>query len=260
MKKWILRLLVALVVAMCFFLFALKIVSGTGDAQKRGLEQAFSEIFEGRATFGQLVAFNLFPQLSLAVDNLAISNVKGQGDIVASKVALSFATWDIVAKNRKISGFHLTGLNVSEGVYTPMALSFDDAGIYKGDAPDQGVLSFSGHYGEAPIKGRLTMQAESGLQPKYYFGPENPFTMNLGAVQVSGVFMPYVVVGGQVSKVSFLARTSQKAKEQTCALPPEQALSLPRFFKELVGGAATLKSSKDFDALCRTLGQPTGTP
>lgn len=252
MKKWILRLLIVLLVAMCFFLFALKIVSGTGDAQKRGLEQAFSEIFQGQASFGQLRAFNIFPQLSLGIDKFVISNIQGRGELFVNRVDLAFGPMDVLAKRRKIEAFHVEGLEASEGLYTPLSLSLTDAGIYKGAQEGGAVFSFSGMYGTQALKGSVDMVSEGGMRPKYAFGAHNPFTVNIGAVQITGVFTPYVVHGSQVNQIRFGAKTAQN--HQSCTLPTEKTLSLLEFFKDVVGQVSTLKSSKDFDIMCKKLG------
>lgn len=251
MKKWILRILVIFAVIGAFTLFGLKIVSGTSDSQKKGLEQAFSQLFQGNATFGTLKAFNLIPQFSIEIDNLQISGIKQTGKIEAEKLLVSFGPLDLVMKNRLIEEFHLTNLKISEGVYTPMAIALDDVGIYPNEKKDAAALTFNGHYGDKEIKGSFSMMMTSDIRPKFSFAEKNEFVMNLGAVQMSGLFSPYQEKTSEISRIKMFAQ--KKNGNIQCELADDRSIELSIFMQDIMAKIATIKSPDDLQKLCSNL-------
>lgn len=258
MKKWILRLLTTVIVLGGLFLFALNIISGTSDTQKNGLEQAFSQIFKGQAHFGKLVAFNLFPQFLIAIDQLDISSIKGVGTLSADSVAIGFGSIDLLAKNRKIEKFHLKNLQISEGVYTPLPLSLESAEIVRGATEEHGAFRFNGTYGSTPINGQVAMVAESGMQPKYHLDDKNAFTITMGHADITGIFHPYSTDGNQISQIKITLSVPNTTKHHECTLPPEKAFPLVRFITDILGkmdkvSADKTPTEKNLDNLCKTL-------
>jgi hypothetical protein len=251
MKKWIFRLLTLIAVLCALALFGLKIVSGTSDSHKRGLEQAFSQIFKGDAKFGTLKTFNLFPQFSIEIEKLEISGIQQIGRITAEHALISFGPVDLLTKSRVIEDFHLKNVNVSEGLYTPLALQLDDVGIYPNDKQDAAQLNFTGKYGEQEFKAVFAMAMKQGLPAKYFFNETNDFTMNLGPVQISGLFSPYQVGGSSMSQIKMFAQ--KKSGRVECNLPPEKVIGLNNFLKDILGQIPEIKAPSDLNNLCSKL-------
>lgn len=251
MKKWIFRLLVTFVVLGGLCLFGLQIVSGTSDKHKRGLEDAFSQMFQGTAKFGQLKAFNLFPRFSIEIENLEVTGISVSGTINAAQAEIGFGPLDLILKNRKIEKFYLRDLNISEGVYTPLSIYLADAGLYKNDTKDTGRFSFSGDYGTQPINGQIDMAMDKGVIPKYFFNEENNTIITIGAVQIDAIFMPYTVNGPQVKKI--MLSGEGKGVKMECELPSDKAIPLTQFMKEVIGKTADIKSTDDLKNLCGSL-------
>lgn len=247
MKKWILRLLMVVVFLIAGGLFTLNIVSGTSETQKKGLEQAFSKIFRGTATFGKLQTFNLFPQLTIHVQNLAIIGAPG-GDIAAEDAEMSFALLDVVLKNRLIQNLHFKNLRIDEGVYLPLAIFLENAGTYISDTKDSGKFAFQGTYGGQPLKGEFAMILKTGARPKFTFDTDNHFVMNVGSVQLSGIFSPYIVNGGQIKNLKLYA--AKKDGQQSCEIAEDKIFGGGVFFRDILTQAAKVKNAADFMTAC----------
>ncbi len=251
MKKWIFRLLTIFAVICALSLFGLKIVSGTSDSHKRGLEQAFSQVFGGEARFEELKTFNLIPQFSIEVTNLDITKIQNIGNIKSEHVLVSFGPIDLVTKSRRIEAFHLKNFVMSEGTYTPLELRLDDAGIYPNEKKDAANFTFTGKYGAQDLNGQFAMAMISGMNPKYFFNEQNEFAMNLGAVQISGLFHPYTDKGSNLNRIKMFAQKKDGRIE--CVLPDDKTFELTAFLKDVVGQIAALKSPADLTKLCDTL-------
>lgn len=251
MKKWIFRLLTIFAVICALTLFGLKIVSGTSNSHKRGLEQAFSQLFGGQAKFDELKTFNLIPQFSIEVANLDISKIREIGSLKSEHVLVAFGPIDLVTKSRRIEGFHLKNFVISEGTYTPLELRLDDAGIYPNEKKDAANFTFTGKYGEQDLNGQFAMSMITGMNPKYFFDDKNDFAMNVGPVQISGLFHPYTTNASNMSQIKMFAQKKDGRIE--CALPDDKTFELSAFLKDVVGQIASLKSPADLTKLCDTL-------
>ena len=251
MKKWIFRLLVLIAVVIGMALFGLKVLSGTSDTHKRGLEQAFSAIFKGEAKFGALNTFNLFPQFAMEIEKLEIGGVNNAGNVTADKFQIAFGSYDLIAKNRIIENFHLQNFNATETVFTPLALHFDDMGLYPSDKPDAGKISFKGTYGTQDLNGEFTIGMKAGVQPKYFFNEQNPFAMNIGAVQVSGIFRPYIAGGAKISDLKLFAQKKDGPLE--CAVMSGKQIDFSVFLNDVVTKVAQVKTPQDVTQLCGSI-------
>lgn len=256
MKKWLFRLLVLCVTMIAFALFALNVVSGTSDTQKRGLEQAFSRIFEGNASFGTLKAFQIFPQLMISVGDLSVSRTSG-GKILLDEVDIGFSFTDIIFKTRRIEKLHLKNLHVDAGTYLPMTLVLDEASIYKGDTNDTGKFMFQGRYGGAALKGQIDMVASHSLWrgdvAQYVFRDSNAFAMNIGSVQISGDFAPYAATDAGFRNLTIFAAKS--TGKQDCKIGANKSFAPSLFFTDVVTPFADIKNPEDFKDVCSKVSQ-----
>lgn len=250
MKKWLLRILIAMVVIAGLGLLSLQILSGTSDSQKRGLEQAFSTIFRGDASFGTLKTFNLFPHTVMAVENLRILRDAG-ASVQADEMSIGFGAGDLILKNRRIEVFHLKNFKMSAGFYLPFELSLTDAGLYAGDTKDKGKFAFEGFYGGQALKGQIDMWSAAGTPPKYSFEDDNKFTINLGSFQLSGDLAPYVGKGGEIKNLRIF--TATKAGKKNCDMPADKSIPSGVFFYDVLAGITKIKDPSAFDAYCKEL-------
>lgn len=255
MKKWLLRILIAFCVSIGFILFALNVVSGTSETQKRGLEQAFSQIFKGSAHFQKLDSFNLIPKFSLQISGLEISGLTSAGSqdgaLRADLLGIGFGSEDLFFKTRLIERFDIKNLVISEGVIFPLRLEIIQAGLVKSSVEGTAKFAFSGLYGEKDLKGEIDMKSPSAGSQKFGLDEENKFTMNVGAIQASGIYVPYQSVGGEIKKLSFFAAT--KAGQQNCQLPEGRVFSSREYFQEVMSDFTTVASPADLKDLCSKL-------
>lgn len=251
MKKWIFRILITFSVLCGLVLFGLRISSGTSDTHKRGLEQAFSQISLGHATFGALKTFNLFPQFSIEVADLRITNLKGMGALSADHILISFGAFDLILKNRKIEAFHVQNLTVSQGVYTPLDFYIKDAGIYPDQNQDSAHFILAGAYGSEELKARFRMSMIRGVRPKYFFNQQNEFTMTVAGNEIQGLFHPYETGGAVMSHLEI--RSQKKKTSMKCLLPPEKVISISIFFGHIFADHESIRSEGDFNQFCESL-------
>lgn len=251
MKKWLFRILMIMIVIGGLALFGLQIVSGTSDKHKQGLEEAFSQIFQGSAKFGALKAFNLFPQFSIEIENLEISGIAVSGIMNIAKAEIGFGPIDLILKNRKIEKFYLKDLTISAGVYTPLSLKLADAGIYKDEATGNGKFAFSGNYGTHPINGQIDMAVEGNVRPKYFFNEKNNLILTINAVVVKAAFSPYATTGPEISQITLSGEGKNMKME--CSMPSDKIISLQKFMSDVIAKSAEIQSTSDLEKLCNNL-------
>lgn len=251
MKKWLFRILITMVVIGGLALFGLKIVSGTSDKHKQGLEEAFSQIFQGTAKFGALKTFNLFPQFSIEIENLEISGIASSGIMNIAKAEIGFGPIDLMLKNRKIEKFYLKDLNISAGVYTPLSLQLADAGIYKDEATGNGKFAFSGNYGTQPINGQIDMAMEGNVRPKYFLNEKNSLILTIGAVVIKAEFSPYASTGPELTQITLSGEGKNMKME--CSLPTDKTIPLKKFMSDVIAKGTEVQSASDLEKLCNNL-------
>lgn len=249
MSKWILRLLMVVVFLGAFFLFALKIASGPGEQQKAGLEQAFSRVFQGDASFEQLVAFNLFPQFKISIQGVRVVGAFNAGNITAEKFDIAFSAMDLILKTRKAEQFSIKNMVADKGVLAPKMISITESGLYPNG--DKGLFNFKGKYGDKDIHGQMDIGIDKGNTPKFFLKESNDFKMNIGAVQLNGAYVPFEKDGGYMTKISFL--TTAKRRQLDCTLAEDKHMPAKEFFTLIVVPLSTLDSEAQFQPICDSL-------
>ena len=244
MKKWILRLLITCIVIIAMALVALNIISGTGPTQKQGLEQAFSQMLGGQAQFGTLKTFNLFPDLAFEVETFSLSTAS-ESNMSADKIRIVFGLSDLVLKTRKIKALQVENLHIDKGIYFKLDLDATTANTTK-----DGFV-FSGTYGGKPLQGRFEMTSTGGTNPNYGFADDNDFTINIGAVQISGLFSPYAAEGSVVKNLTIFAAT--KNSKQSCNIAPEKTIPTHALFQEVITDLSSVTTPTGFEEICNKL-------
>lgn len=98
MKNLLLIFLCVIVIGGLLLIAVLSLIAGTGESQKKGLEQAFGEFLSSQVTFQKLNHFNIIPQLTIDISGLNATPNVGSGFLTADRVAFSFNAADLLFK------------------------------------------------------------------------------------------------------------------------------------------------------------------
>ncbi len=187
--KWTFRLLFTAVVLATIALIVLKLLSGTGEAHKRGLEKAISDVFGGPATIGTLHTFNIFPKFHIEMEDVRIAHLPSAGEMQAGRVTLVFRFFDILFKRDMIEDVQITGFTATSGVIGAHGLRVSTAGIVPATKDRPASFSLQGDYGDVPLSARLELQSIPGVpRPVYKIMNGLPAEFTLGSFAVSGKF------------------------------------------------------------------------
>lgn len=197
--NWILRLLITIVVVMGGCMLMLGLISGTGDAQKHGLEQALARPLDAKATIGTLKEFNIAPQFSVAAENITAQTNKGNKQISLAYGRIAFGLFDILTSKRTIEYIELKDLKSDGDVWGPHPLTMSLLKIDDSDSSRPPRLTFNGTYGTETMAGWIEMEKEvNWSRPSFHFTEKNNMEMHLGNITVTGNFKPY---GGHGQKI-----------------------------------------------------------
>lgn len=186
--KWTFRLLMGCIVLFCLFLFMLKILSGTSESHRRGLEQAMSDIFKSKVTIGTLKTFNIFPQFLIEMDHLRAQGVGGMVFDAAS-VRLAFSFGDIFFKRDNLEDILITNLAFAPGVIGEEGLLLESVRIEPESALKQPAVHMQGLYGSRPFVVDFGIKQVAGVgRPRYEIPQKNPFRIVSGPFQFSAVY------------------------------------------------------------------------
>ncbi|MGE4313481.1 MAG: hypothetical protein AB7E85_04330 [Pseudobdellovibrionaceae bacterium] len=97
--KWLFRLVLILVCFIAFFIGALNLLHGKGEAQRRGLEGALADVTGLQTEIGALNEFKLFPRLIVDVSDVTLSDPNGRG-LVAHIDYMRFAAPGVIVLTR----------------------------------------------------------------------------------------------------------------------------------------------------------------
>jgi hypothetical protein len=188
--KWIFRVLMISVIGGALFIFALNILSGTGEAHRRGLEQALSDIFKAPVKIGTLKAFNIFPIFHIEMENVRASYDQGNGEIRAGHVVLSFRFFDLMFGRDLIRDLQVTDLMITPHIIGEHWLRIESAGIVPAQSQaDQPSFKMSGEYGGIPVEAVLALEGAGGIQPAYSVANNLPASLAFGKIGISGKFV-----------------------------------------------------------------------
>ncbi len=199
MSKWILRILLTIVSLMVASLFVLSLISGTGESQRHGLEQALARALDAKATIGKLKEFNIAPQFSVAAEDITAQTNKANKNISLGYGRIAFGLLDILTSKRTIEDIELRDLKSDGEVWGPRPVTLSLLKIDDSDSTRKPRLTFSGTYGSEAMKGWVEMEKEiNWLRPSFHFTEQNNMEMHLGNITIIGNFKPY---GGNGQKI-----------------------------------------------------------
>ncbi|HOO50213.1 MAG TPA: hypothetical protein PLK94_02880 [Alphaproteobacteria bacterium] len=204
MKKWIIRILITIIVFCGIFVGGLKLISGTGDVQKGGLESAFGESFGGVAHIGTLEAFNVFPDVTVQTSKLSIEYGDSVGDIHAEYMGFSFGMIDLLLQNRHIKDFTIKNMFIVKGRLFNQNVYVRNASI-KSLENEPSAFAASGTYADIPFTFQISMLKDaSSLPPSFTFDKENPFEISIGTVKIKGTFTPFAKDNATLANLEIL--------------------------------------------------------
>lgn len=197
--NWILRLLVTIVVVMGGGMLVLGLVSGVGEPQRHGLEQALARALDAKATIGTLKEFNIAPQFSVAAENITAQTNKANKQISLGYGRIAFGLLDILTSKRTIEDIELRDLKSDGEIWGPHPVTLSLLKIDDSDLARKPRLTFSGTYGTETMNGWIEMEKEiNWSRPSFHFTEQNNMEMHLGNITITGNFKPY---GGHGQKI-----------------------------------------------------------
>ena len=248
MIKWTLRLLFVIICMIGAALLMLNILSGTGESQKKGLEGAFSQVFQGQAHIGALKTFNILPQFDVDAADITI-DLKNNTTIKAEQVRIAFAFVDLFKGNHHIEALNLKNIDIGKDILGPFPVKIGTASIQQKNG-ENGELVVDGVLDAQKLHLTLDLQSFPTPRPSYALRESNPFQIDLGTVKTSGHLVPY--------KPDYKAFTNVtvEAFGKVCAFGEDSAITGDVFFADVLMAQTHLKNAKDFMKYCTTITKP----
>ncbi len=189
-SRWVLRLILVGVFIFLSFLFVVNTISGTGDMQRSGLQQALSDVTGTKVNITKLTQFNVFPQFAIGFEG--IDGVGAGIDTGFSIGEFTYAKsfWDWFLNNEtSIQKLDIVSFKANAGVFGPQVLEITKAGIVPAKDKAQPYLSAEGLYGTQKFSARFDLaQTQFGIVPGYEIGKGNDFDVRLGDFHAQGKF------------------------------------------------------------------------
>jgi hypothetical protein len=168
-------------------LFALKILSGTTDAHRHGLEQALSDTFRHKIQIAHLKAFNIFPQFFVEIEAMQGEGATGQRIFSAEKVRVAFTFMDLLRKKGTFEDIKITDLRFDPGAFGQQELVIATADIVPASESAPAHLKMQGDYGGIPFSGTIELFSVPGRRrPAYKLGTDNSLDLRLGDFHLKG--------------------------------------------------------------------------
>lgn len=228
MKNFILITFITIIVIGLILLSGLSLIAGTGEPQKEGWEEAFSQFLQSKVTFQKLDNFNVIPQLALEISGLnAIPNTGG-GELHAEKVSLKFNTIDILFKQGRLLNLEIKNLRIHPGFFSNYPAKYEYAKIIPKSNENPAHFEAKGFYNDLPFLLNIGIMETESSPPTYQLGISNSITMSIGKISITGDFIPY-----DINKFIF-QNLQVKKGEKTCELPTKNRFSLDTFRDQIL--------------------------
>ncbi len=189
-SRWLLRLLLVAVVIFLSFLFVVNTISGTGDMQRSGLQQALSDVTGTKVNITKLTQFNVFPQFAIGFEGIDGVGVSADTGFSIGEFTYAKSFWDWFFNNEtSIQKFNVVNFRTNPGVFGPQVLEITKAAIIPAQDKSPPYLSAEGLYGAQKLSARFDLvQTQFGLIPGYEIGKGQAFDIALGDFHVTGKF------------------------------------------------------------------------
>lgn len=186
--RWTFRLIITGIIIFLAFLFVVNTISGTGDMQRSGLQQALSDVTGTKVSITKLTRFNVFPQFAIGFEG--IDGVGASADTGFSvgefTYAKSFGDW-FFNNETAIQTLSIAQLRTNAGVIGPQIFEITKAEIIPAADKEQPYLKAEGLYGVQKFSARFDLtQTQFGMIPNYEIGTGKKFEVQLGDFNVTG--------------------------------------------------------------------------
>lgn len=250
MKKWIIRLLLTLIALFGLIFGGLNMLSGTGDAQKGGLEDAFGKALGATVHFDRLEAFNILPQFTVEISGFHASYPSGEGDIDADHVAFSFNLLDLILKKRTINRFEIENANIHKGGWFDKEVIVENTELLAKENNSMSGLAMRGKYGDRPLTFNVSLEQKiNSVPPSFFFGENNQFELAIGSTHVKGMFSPFAADRATLQNLSI-----DRSGKSCAALGQNNRFTMQAFTSNIFSLiAASDENGSDLDSLCQDI-------
>ena len=189
MLNWTIRCLAIFVIFICIILFMLNTLAGNGDAQRNGLQQAFSDGLGVPVTIGRLNKFNAIPQFHIDIQNFMAGSPNGDTYLQAEQFIVAFSLLDILFNKKTIQELKITNAEFKIPQISKQNFKNTTIQILQPELTKPARLFLTGLVNDKPIELSLTMQHDiSNLNYNYSLSNKEIITAKSGACEITGTF------------------------------------------------------------------------
>jgi hypothetical protein len=184
----IIKFFIFLVLLGAVLIMVLSALGGKSDALKGSIEQFLGQRFGGIATIDTLHQMTFYPYIGADFEGIRISRGDGDTQMVmrADRMSAAIGFWDIALGTGKIKALRVDNLLAVPGTLMNRGVTINRFALI--DEGDRAFLRGDGKIASDAFRFEAEMQKSGqGKRRKYYFGDERPFSMQWGALQVSGI-------------------------------------------------------------------------
>lgn len=248
MRTFLLIFLCVIVIGGLLLIAVLSLISGTGETQKKGLEQAFGEFLSSQVSFQKLNRFNIIPQLTIDISGLNATPNVGSGLLSADRVAFSFNASDLLFKKGRLLDFTIENLNIASTTFSNYPAQYEYIKIFPESGNIKAHMGAIGSYGPVPVTFSVDVGHSQNAMPTYYFEDHNPLKFTMGKSEIVGDFAPF-----DANKMVFKNLRLTRGNEK-CDLPAENRLSWENFRDQILPKLTeTEMKNQKIDIVCQTL-------
>jgi hypothetical protein len=161
----------------------LNVLAGTTESHRRGLEQAFSELFKARVEFSTLEHFNLIPQFLIELRDMKANHGDGSKFFSVEELRIAFSALDLLLGDKTIEDF-----SAKDIILWPVAaqsLKFDRIEIKT--HPSSPQFSLRALDRRQAIEATLVLQQKPDrYRPSYYIDTISPIEFRYGDFRANG--------------------------------------------------------------------------
>ncbi|MFN3700031.1 MAG: hypothetical protein ACK4VI_00750 [Alphaproteobacteria bacterium] len=184
----IIKFFIFLVLLGAVMIMVLSALGGKNDALKDSIEQFLGQRFGGTATIDTLHQMTFYPYIGADFEGIRISRGDGDTQMVmrADRMSAAIGFWDVAFGTGKIRTLRVDNLLAVPGTLMNRGVTINRFALI--DEGDRAFLRGDGKIASDAFRFEAEMRKSGqGKRRKYYFGDERPFSMQWGALQVSGI-------------------------------------------------------------------------